>query len=315
MLESTDAGHRELAELLDRAGERPDRLSAAEVRELGTRYREAAADVALLRVRRPGAVETRRLEQLVVRGRQAVYGDVGPGRAPLAFVRHGYWRAVRDLAPQLALASLLFFGSMALAMLWGATDPDAARGVVPGGFIDAAQPPSGSQELSAGESAAFSSEVLTNNIQVTFLVFAAGLLLGVGGALLLLYNGLVIGALLGVAQDAGTLGAVLDAIVSHGVLELSCIVVAGAAGLRFGWSVIDAGPGTRREQVIAAARPAFSVVLGTAPWLVVAGVAEGFVSPSGLSGTGVVAVGVALGAVYWALVVVLGRTPRSVPAA
>lgn len=304
-------GHPELAALLDRAGDRPDRLDAAAVRELGARYREAAADVALLRVRRPGAAETRRLEALVVRGRQAVYGEVGPGRSPLEFIRRGYWHAVCGLGPQLALAALLFFGAMALAMLWGATDPDAARGLVPGDFIDGAQPPSGSQQLSGGESAAFSATVLTNNIRVTFLVFAAGMLLGVGGALMLMYNGLVIGALFGVALDAGTLGGVLDAIVAHGVLELSCIVVAGAAGLRFGWSIIEAGEGSRREQMVAAARPAFTVVLGTAPWLVVAGIAEGFVSPAGFGGAGVTVVGIGLGVVYWGLVLGLGRRERS----
>jgi hypothetical protein len=48
-------------------------------------------------------------------------------------------------------------------------------------------------------------------------------------------------------------------------------------------------------------------VLGTAPWLVVAGLTEGFVTPAGVGLTGALAVGFALGAVYWSLVLLLGR--------
>ena len=64
----------------------------------------------------------------------------------------------------------------------------------------------------------------------------------------------------------------------HGVLELSCIVVAGAAGLRIGWALVD--PGTldaRRSRCAARPGAAMEIVLGTMPWLVLAGLVEGFV--------------------------------------
>jgi uncharacterized membrane protein SpoIIM required for sporulation len=96
------------------------------------------------------------------------------------------------------------------------------------------------------------------------------------------------------------------------VLELSCIVVAGAAGLRFGWALVEPGRKTRRDALAAEARQSVQIVLGTAPWLVVAGLVEGFLTPSGLGLPVVLAVGFGLGALYWGLVVALGRATRTV---
>ena len=139
----------------------------------------------------------------------------------------------------LAVSATLFLGGTAFALVWGILDPDAAAGLVPGVFIDGADPPRGDRGLTAAQSASFSSQIFTNNIQVTFLAFAAGLLFAVGGAFLLVYNGLIFGAVLGVAAAHGNLDQVLRLVVAHGVLELSCIVVAGAAGLRMGWALVS----------------------------------------------------------------------------
>jgi uncharacterized membrane protein SpoIIM required for sporulation len=96
-------------------------------------------------------------------------------------------------------------------------------------------------------------------------------------------------------------------VVAHGVLELSCIVVAGAAGLSLGWALVEPGTRTRRASVGRAARASIQIALGTAPWLVLAGLVEGFVTPGGYGLAAVTIVGFALGAVYWALVIWRGR--------
>jgi len=94
------------------------------------------------------------------------------------------------------------------------------------------------------------------------------------------------------------------------VLELSCVVVASAAGLRMGWALVSPGRRRRRGVALAAeARVAVEIVLGTAPWLVLAGLVEGFITPRGLGLGPVIVVGVTLGAVYWALVLWRGRKP------
>jgi uncharacterized membrane protein SpoIIM required for sporulation len=301
------ADWRALEDALARARGRPERLGAEGVLELGRLYRAAAADVALARRLFPGDPLTGRLEALLARARQAVYADAGRRRAPGAFVTQGYWRLVADRRLALAVAAVLFFGGAAFALVWGIVDPDAAAGLVPGAFIDGADPPRGDRGLTATQSAAFSSQIFTNNIQVTLLSFAAGLLFAVGGALLLLYNGLILGAVLGVAAANGNLAQVVRLLVAHGVLELSCIVVAAAAGMRMGWALVDPGRRTRGAALAAQARPAMAVILGTAPWLVVAGLVEGYISPAGWGGAGPYAVGLGLGGLYWGLVLWRGR--------
>jgi uncharacterized membrane protein SpoIIM required for sporulation len=301
-------GWRSLEDALARAGGRPERLGAAGVLELGGLYRAAAADLALARRLFPGDPLTARLEALVVRARQVVYADVGRRRSVAAFVTRGYWRLVADRRLALAVAGALLVGGAVFAFVWGVLDPDAAAGLVPGAFIDGADPPRGDRGLSASESAAFSSEIFTNNIQVTFLSFAAGLLFAVGGAYLLVYNGLILGAVLGVAAANDNFGQLTRLVVAHGVLELSCIVVAGAAGLRMGWALVSPGPLTRRAALAAQARPAMAIVLGTAPWLVVAGLVEGYVSPAGWGGAGPYVVGFALGGLFWGLLAWRGTT-------
>jgi uncharacterized membrane protein SpoIIM required for sporulation len=300
-------GWQALEAALGKARGKPERLGAAGVLELGGLYRAAAADLALARRLFPGDPITGRLEALVVRARAVVYADVGGRPSPLAFISHGYWRLVRERRLALAVAATLFVGATAFALVWGILDPDGAAGLVPGVFIDGADPPRGDRGLTTSQSAAFSSQIFTNNIQVTFLSFAAGLLFAVGGAFLLVYNGLIFGAVLGVAAAHGNLDQVLRLVVAHGVLELSCIVVAAAAGLQMGWALVSPGPLTRPAALAVQARPAMAVVLGTAPWLVVAGLVEGYVSPAGWGGAGPYIVGLALGLAFWSLIAVRGR--------
>jgi uncharacterized membrane protein SpoIIM required for sporulation len=151
--------------------------------------------------------------------------------------------------------------------------------------------------------------IFTNNIQVSFLVFAGGLLLGIGALAVLAYNGLMVGALAGITIQGGNFDVLLRYVLPHGILELSCFTVAAAAGLRMGWALIDPGPLTRGESLRREARPAVTIIIGTAPWLVVAGLTEGFVTPHALPLPAALAVGLGLGGVFWGLVLLRGFIP------
>jgi uncharacterized membrane protein SpoIIM required for sporulation len=99
------------------------------------------------------------------------------------------------------------------------------------------------------------------------------------------------------------------------VLEISCILVAGAAGLRFGWAIVEPGNRTRTEAAILEGRKAVAIALGTAPWLVVAGVFEGFRAPLAALGVPtVMAIGFTLGCLFWTLVVLRGRADEELDA-
>jgi uncharacterized membrane protein SpoIIM required for sporulation len=250
-----------------------------------------------------------RLEALVRQGRQAVYDARTRRRSLVRFFVTDYWRLIAARRKALLVAFVLLFGSAALAAVWGVHDPAAATGVVPHEFRPALQPGHPYRDLSPSQQAAFTSEVFTNNIQVTLVAFAGGITGGIATALALLYNGLLLGVIGGLMGQAGNGVGFIDLVTAHGVLELSCILVGGAAGLSLGWSIISPGLRTRRDSLQREAVEALLLVLGTAPWLVIAGIVEGNRANLSEAGLGaVIGTGVGLGVVYWGLVLWRGRS-------
>jgi uncharacterized membrane protein SpoIIM required for sporulation len=296
---------RELEGLVAAAGRRPARLGPEGVLRLGALYRGAAADLALGRARFPGDPVVARLEELVGRSRHLVYAAPQRRLSFLEFIATGYWRLVAERPVMLALAAVLLFGPAALSGGWAINDPGAAGGLVPAEFRSIAEPRTEDTDLglTTAEEAGFSAEIFTNNIRVTFIAFAGGISAGVVTAAVLLFNGTLLGAIAGLAWGAGSIRPFVELVAPHGVLELSCIVVAGAAGLRLGWSVVDPGRRTRVESVTREARRTVLIALGTAPWLVLAGLVEGFLTPRGIGLAAALAVGIALAAIYWLAVV------------
>jgi uncharacterized membrane protein SpoIIM required for sporulation len=300
----------ELERLIRDAGGKPERLGASGVRRLGTLYRGVAADVAEARRRFPGDPVVGRLESLATRARPLVYSSPGRRGSLREFLVTGYWRRLLERPRLIALAVVALFGPAVLAFLWARSDPGAAIGLVPEQFRHAGDGASHAIG-SGGEQAAFSSAIFTNNIRVTFLAFSGGILLGLGTIVVLAYNGVLLGAVAGLAVGAGNGDLLARLVLPHGVLELSCIVVSGVAGLRMGWALIEPGTLTRGAALGAEARRAVELVLGTAPWLVLAGLVEGFVTPRRLPLGAAIAVGVGLGVVYWTLALWRGLKPRA----
>ena len=305
-------GWDELGALVRRAGARPQRLGSESLLRLGRRYRAATADLALARRLYPEHPVTRRLERLVTDARQSVYAGEARRRSLGSFLATGYWRRVRERRTTLLAGLALLFVPMTLAAVWAIDDPAAALGIVPGEFQGAAEP-GGGGGLSTGEEAAFSSAIYTNNIRVTFLVVAGGVLLGLGSAAVTIFNGGFIGALFGLTIEAGTFDDLLRFVLPHGLLELSCIAVSCAAGLRLGWAIVDPGAQTRGASLRREGRAAIEIVLGTMPWLVLAGVIEGFVSPNQPPLAVSAAVGLAAAIPFWALVVWRGGQGHARP--
>ncbi|MDQ6606995.1 MAG: stage II sporulation protein M [Actinomycetota bacterium] len=300
---------RELDELVCRARGRPERLGPDGVRRVGALYRGAVADLAHGRRAFPGDPAVGNLEDLVRRARAAIY--VAEPRRPSAgrYLARDYWRGVNDRRRLIALAWGLTLVSTALAAVWAAHDPGAAARLLPIKLANGGAAPTRAIGLAAERSAALSVSIFTHNISVTFLAFASGILLGIGPAVLLLFNGLILGAVAGIAASHGHAGDVIELIVPHGMLELSCIVVCAAAGMRMGWTLVEPGTRVRAAALSAEAPRAVLLVLATAPWLVVAGLVEGFITPHHLAFIPALAVGFGLAIPYWGLVWVLGRRP------
>lgn len=306
----------ELDRLILAAGRRPERLGGERLLRLGALYRSAAADLAAARRRYPGDPVVAYLDGLVGRSRALVYGKGSARGRPVRFFARDYWVLVRERAGFIALASAFLLGSAALSAVWGADDPDSASRFALGQESSTIEfrddPETG---LTSSEETVLASVILTNNIRVSFLAFALGITAGIGTVLLLAYNGVVLGAVAGVVVSRGGGATFFELVTPHGVLELSVIIVSAAAGLKMGWTLVSPGRLRRRVSLVAEARRAVLVVLGTMPWFVIAGLVEGYVTGSGLGVAGAAIVGFGLGLVYWGLVVMRGTPARDTASA
>lgn len=262
----------------------PANLSAAEFLELGALYRSATSDLAVARRDFPTDKVTVYLNGILARTHPVVYRDrrmtvAGVGR----YVRYGFPAAYRAVGRYTVLAFGLFALSALVAFVLVSLDDSLADVLLPG----TAQPLRNVMEQhhlwmnAPGESSSIVANfIMVNNIQVAFLAFAGGVLLGTLSAYVLISNGIMLGAIAAMVGSRGLAAPFWSFIVPHGVIELSVIFMAGGAGLSIGDALLRPGFRPRRDSFAQASSLAVRVLFGCVPLLIVAGSIEGFLSPS-----------------------------------
>jgi uncharacterized membrane protein SpoIIM required for sporulation len=260
-------------------------LTAADLLDVGRLYREATADLARLQSMRgrdlpPSDMEVY-LNQLVARGYGQVYRTPPPRwRSFWRYLRFTLPATFRETAPWTLFAVLAFF----LGFLYGlgATLLDSA-------FVPLVVPPDLIRKVEEGKvwfdsilsvSPLASSRIMTNNISVSFLAFAFGMTFGLGTLYLMVFNGLMLGALAGLCHTHNLDIPFWSFVLPHGVIELTAIFMAGGAGFLLATALFAPGDLPRKEALIGRARQAGRLALGCVPLLVVAGLVEGFFSPA-----------------------------------
>jgi uncharacterized membrane protein SpoIIM required for sporulation len=153
--------------------------------------------------------------------------------------------------------------------------------------------------------------VFVNNVQVAIYAFAAGILLCGVTAYILILNGSNLGVAAGLFAAAGESPKFWGLILPHGLLELSAVVIAGAAGLRLGWAIIDPGDRTRRDALAEQGRRSVVIILGLVVVFLVAGLIEGFVTGSSMHTFFRVGLGVVVALAFWLYIVTQGRLAAS----
>lgn len=301
---------RELQLMVNRAATKPQRLGPDNLRKLADLYRASAADLAIARREFPSDIVVTRLNQLVADARLAVYQRRRDRHAFVDFVTTGYWRRIRERPSLLILAAALLFVTWALCMQWAINDPATASR-----FLPDARGWTAPRIEGVADRSAVATFIITNNVRVVVTALAGGILAGLGTAAALVFNGASLGATSGFTIVDGNSHQLLEWILAHGFLELSCIVVAGAAGLRIGGAILAPGDRTRSVALVEEGRAAVEMVIGTALCLIVAGLIEGFVSPAWLGIAPALAIGATIGVTFWTLVFVRGQPdalrPRS----
>jgi uncharacterized membrane protein SpoIIM required for sporulation len=301
-LESGQARWTELEALAGEAGRRPERLGAAKLARLVELYRVASSDLALARRSFPSDPVVDRLEAVVVKVRGQLYDREGRREGIGSFLAVTYWRLIAERArPMLAAAGFLLVPAL-LGAWWAVTDADKLLALLPPEFLWVTEAQSTDVGYTTPELVGFSTFVMSNNIRVTLLAFVLGLTFGSLSSFILANNGLILGALAALSFQAGNGRLFVAAVAAHGVLELSCIVIGGGCGLALGRAMLRPGTRTRVEAMADEARATALIFLGTAPWLVLAGVIEGFVSRTGTGWVPSLAIGLVIGGGFWWMV-------------
>jgi uncharacterized membrane protein SpoIIM required for sporulation len=258
-------------------------LTRLELRELSLLYRQIAADLAALREDRGAERYAGYLNQLLARAHNIIYSahKASPAAAA-AYFWEDYPQVFRENLYYCAAPFLIFLFAAAVGAAVTYHDPDFEVKVLGPGMVETIQKHKMWTDSIVGIKPLASSGIMTNNMSVAFTAFAAGITAGVGTVYMMAFNGLLIGVIGVACWSAGMSRDLWSFVAPHGVLELPAIFIAGGAGLRVAAGLLFPGFLPRRLSVARAGNEAVRLVLGTIPMLVIAGVIEAFVSPTGL---------------------------------
>jgi uncharacterized membrane protein SpoIIM required for sporulation len=242
-------------------------LSTTDLRELAQLYRQTAADLATAR-EDPSSV--------------------------LTFYTRTFPQTFRTTWRYTATAvAILAAGALAGAVL-AATSPGFERFILGGEMLDTIERREMWTHSILPIKPLASAGITANNLSVSIIAYASGILAGLGTFYIMAMNGLLLGVLGTVCHQAGMSVALWSFVAPHGTLELPAIFIAGGAGLVVARSLVVAGDRPRRECLVDAGRVSLRRFGGVVPLLIIAGLIEGFVSPTGLEPAAKFLIGAAL---------------------
>lgn len=286
---------------------RQRRLTGAEAEELVTLYQRVGTHLAALRAAGADPVSIGRLSGLIADARGAVTGAQAPVWRDISkYFLVSFPAALYASRRWWLTIGLLFY----LVAAWAAW-----RIIAHPEVVDSFATPAQVQELVDNDFAAYYSEnpaqdfalrVWINNATISAAVLALGILL-IPSIFILWDNALNLGVTAGLMIGHDRANVFFGLITPHGLLELTAVFVAAAAGLRLGWSWIVPGPRTRMQALAQTGRATVGMAIGLAAILLVTGIIEAVVTPSGLPTAVRVGVGVLVEIGFVLYVWILGR--------
>jgi uncharacterized membrane protein SpoIIM required for sporulation len=223
------------------------------------------------------------LERLSTRAYFQIYGvQTSAWRQLGHFFARGWPEAVQSLWRETLICVLLTFASALVAYFLVRGDPAWFYGIIPEGLAGGRDPSASAEALRRtlydrhnDMLATFATYLFTHNSQIAIFAFALGFAFAVPTILLILYNGLMLGAIFAVFAAKGLAFNLAGWLAIHGTTELFAINIAGAAGMRIGTAIAFPGRDSRTEAAVRAGRPAALAMAGTVVMLAVAGLLEG----------------------------------------
>jgi uncharacterized membrane protein SpoIIM required for sporulation len=270
-----------LQQLVERSKSGISELSHSELQELGLLYRQTASDLAVVREDETSQALARYLNQLLGRSHNLIYlGNKPKVSGIVRFYRDTYPQVFRETLPQTALVVAIFVFAAVVASAVTLHDTAFAYRFLGPQMMETIEQRRMWTDSIVTIKPLASSGIMTNNLAVAFTAFAMGITAGLGTIYMMVTNGLLIGVIGAATWKAGMALKLWSFVAPHGVLELPAIFIAGGAGLEIARGMLFPGLLPRKTSLAQAGGRAARLLLGTIPLLVVAGVIEGFFSPS-----------------------------------
>lgn len=241
-------------------------------------YQTACGHLSVSRTRYGNSATTEYLNNLVARAHQVVYASKpGSFSRIMYFLTRGFPSLIKKELPVFLLSTGIFMLAFLFSFTAVSYREDYALSFISEEYAEAARNITGSSaDLNY---AVLSVAIFTNNIRVGILAFALGITFGVGTVYVLVQNGMLLGALAAVSVNAGTDFVFWSLILPHGVPELFCVFVCGAAGLSMARAMVFPGLNSRRKSFVTGGKKALMMLLGTIPLFILAGLTEGYITP------------------------------------
>ncbi len=278
------------------------------VTDLPHLYRQVCNHYALAQRRRYSPTLVEQLHRLVLRGHQQLYTRHGAWLwRLLMFVVADFPRTLRENIAYFLVALALFLipaivvGGLCLNddfLIYSVMDEQQVAQME--AMYDPANDKVGRENGRNAESDfAMFGYYIYNNIGIGFRAFAMGILAGIGTVFTLVFNGLYLGSIAGHLTRIGYTDTFWPFVSGHGALELTAIVISGAAGLMLGHALLAPGQYRRLVALKMQGRIALKLVMGAALMLLGAAFIEAFWSSSGMSNT----IKYAVAALLWSMVI------------
>ena len=285
------------------------RLSGLESDELVALYQRASADLVHLQAVAPDQGVVGPLTDLVARARARAMGarsELWP--EIVLFFTHRFPAAVYGAWRWAAAVAAVFFVTATVVGVWVANDAAARSTLGSPAKITRVTEPGGEFETYYSEypASSFAAKVWTNNAWVAAIALFLGFLI-VPAVYVLVMNALNVGVTGGLMAHADRLDAYFGFLAPHGILELTAIFVAGGAGLKLGWTLIDPGRLSRVQALAKQGQTTGAVALGLVVVLLFSGAIEAFVTPSSMPTALKILIGLAAEGVFLTYIGVLGR--------
>jgi uncharacterized membrane protein SpoIIM required for sporulation len=275
--------HRPTWDRLEALVKRRRQLTGAEVDELVDLYQRVSTHLSMVRTASNDSVLIGRLSGLVARARSAVTG----AHAPLWSEFTRFWTvsfpvvAYRSWRWWLGTA-VAFFVVTVLIALWVSGNPEVRASIGTPSEIDELINHNVASYYSENPAGSFALQVWVNNSWVAAQCIGFAILLGIPIPYVLFQNAANLGLIAGLMVDANKADILLGLLTPHGLLELTAVFLAAAAGMRLGWSVIAPGNRPRGQVLAEQGRAVVTVAVGLIAVLLVSGLIEALVTPSPL---------------------------------